>query len=77
MSFATYAKTLAASLFAMFAGAQLVHLWYRPDLSIPEIPPKKGELHTKLYMSWTQNSTDNSTDSDAANAQNNAWFVAG
>ncbi|XP_010564610.1 ubiquinol-cytochrome c reductase complex assembly factor 6 [Haliaeetus albicilla] len=44
----TYLKTLAASLLAMFAGAEVVHRYYRPDLSIPEIPPKPGELKTEL-----------------------------
>jgi hypothetical protein len=39
---------LAASLLAMCAGAQVVHRYYRPDLSIPEIPPKPGELKTEL-----------------------------
>ncbi|XP_009286697.1 PREDICTED: uncharacterized protein C12orf73 homolog [Aptenodytes forsteri] len=33
---------------AMFAGAEVVHRYYRPDLSIPEIPPKPGELKTEL-----------------------------
>lgn len=28
----TYLKTLAASLLAMFAGAEVVHRYYRPDL---------------------------------------------
>ncbi|KAM6425773.1 ubiquinol-cytochrome c reductase complex assembly factor 6 [Rhynochetos jubatus] len=43
-----YAKALAASMLAMFAGAEVVHRYYRPDLSIPEIPPKPGELKTEL-----------------------------
>lgn len=45
-----YLKQLTSGFLAMLAGSQVVHLWYRPDLSIPEIPPKKGELHTQLYM---------------------------
>ncbi|XP_005150493.1 ubiquinol-cytochrome c reductase complex assembly factor 6 [Melopsittacus undulatus] len=44
----TYLKTLTASLLAMFAGAEVVHRYYRPDLSIPEVPPKPGELQTEL-----------------------------
>lgn len=28
----TYLKTLAASMLAMFAGAEVVHRYYRPDL---------------------------------------------
>ncbi|XP_009002757.3 ubiquinol-cytochrome c reductase complex assembly factor 6 isoform X1 [Callithrix jacchus] len=44
----TYVKMLAASLLAMCAGAEVVHRYYRPDLTIPEIPPKRGELKTEL-----------------------------
>ncbi|EHA99499.1 hypothetical protein GW7_10318 [Heterocephalus glaber] len=44
----TYLKMLAASLLAMCAGAEAVHRFYRPDLTIPEIPPKPGELRTEL-----------------------------
>ncbi|KAM6214314.1 ubiquinol-cytochrome c reductase complex assembly factor 6 [Rhynchocyon petersi] len=44
----TYLKMLAASLLAMCAGAEVVHRYYRPDLTIPEIPPKRGELKTEL-----------------------------
>uniref|UniRef100_A0A8B9S3I1 Chromosome 12 open reading frame 73 n=1 Tax=Apteryx owenii TaxID=8824 RepID=A0A8B9S3I1_APTOW len=48
VSWPTYLKTLGASVLAMFAGAEVVHRYYRPDLSIPEIPPKPGELRTEL-----------------------------
>ncbi|XP_014447305.1 uncharacterized protein C12orf73 homolog [Tupaia chinensis] len=44
----TYVKMFAASLLAMCAGAEVVHRYYRPDLTIPEIPPKPGELKTEL-----------------------------
>ncbi|KAL9853462.1 ubiquinol-cytochrome c reductase complex assembly factor 6 isoform 1-T1 [Geothlypis trichas] len=44
----TYLRALAASMLTMFAGAEVVHRYYRPDLSIPEIPPKPGELRTEL-----------------------------
>ncbi|KFV83936.1 Uncharacterized protein C12orf73, partial [Struthio camelus australis] len=44
----TYLKTVGASMLAMFAGAEVVHRYYRPDLSIPEVPPKPGELRTEL-----------------------------
>ncbi|XP_009179817.1 uncharacterized protein C12orf73 homolog [Papio anubis] len=44
----TYLKMLTASLLAMFAGAEVVHRYYRPELTIPEIPPKPGELKTEL-----------------------------
>lgn len=44
----TYLKMLTASLLAMCAGAEVVHRYYRPELTIPEIPPKPGELKTEL-----------------------------
>ncbi|XP_040200181.1 protein BRAWNIN isoform X2 [Rana temporaria] len=48
VSWPQYLKMLSASLLSMFAGAELVHRYYRPDLSVPEIPPKPGELKTQL-----------------------------
>ncbi|XP_023125019.1 ubiquinol-cytochrome-c reductase complex assembly factor 6 [Amphiprion ocellaris] len=48
VSWTRYARFLGASVLAMFAGAQAVHMYYLPDLSIPEIPPKPGELRTEL-----------------------------
>ncbi|XP_003405349.1 ubiquinol-cytochrome c reductase complex assembly factor 6 [Loxodonta africana] len=48
VSWPTYLKRFAASLLAMLAGAEAVHRYYRPDLTIPEIPPKPGELKTEL-----------------------------
>ncbi|XP_044133221.1 protein BRAWNIN [Bufo gargarizans] len=43
-----YLKMLSATILSMLAGAEVVHRYYRPDLSIPEIPPKPGELKTEL-----------------------------
>ncbi|XP_029457362.1 uncharacterized protein C12orf73 homolog [Rhinatrema bivittatum] len=48
VSWPHYLKMLTASILAMFAGAQVVHRYYRPDLSVPEIPPEPGELRTEL-----------------------------
>ncbi|XP_004403586.1 PREDICTED: uncharacterized protein C12orf73-like [Odobenus rosmarus divergens] len=48
VSWATYLKMFAASLLTMCTGAEAVHRYYRPDLTIPEIPPKPGELKTEL-----------------------------
>ncbi|XP_026167906.1 uncharacterized protein LOC113133355 isoform X1 [Mastacembelus armatus] len=48
VSWSRYLRMLGASVLAMFAGAQVVHQYYLPDLSIPEIPPKPGELQTEL-----------------------------
>lgn len=44
VDFWPYFKFLTASLLSMFAGAQLVHSYYKPELIIPAIPPKRGEL---------------------------------
>nr|XP_033808740.1 uncharacterized protein C12orf73 homolog [Geotrypetes seraphini] len=48
VSWPMYLKMLTASALAMFAGAQVVHNYYKPDLSVPEIPPKPGDLRTEL-----------------------------
>uniref|UniRef100_A0A8D0CCR7 Ubiquinol-cytochrome c reductase complex assembly factor 6 n=1 Tax=Salvator merianae TaxID=96440 RepID=A0A8D0CCR7_SALMN len=48
LSWPRYLKLFTANLLAMFAGAEVVHRYYRPDLSIPEVPPKPGELTTEL-----------------------------
>ncbi|XP_054843898.1 ubiquinol-cytochrome-c reductase complex assembly factor 6 [Eublepharis macularius] len=48
VSWPRYLKMFTASMLAMFAGAEVVHRYYRPDLTIPEIPPKPGELRTEL-----------------------------
>ncbi|KAK2842639.1 hypothetical protein Q5P01_012839 [Channa striata] len=48
VSWPRYLRMLGASVLAMFAGAQVVHQYYLPDLSIPDIPPKPGELRTEL-----------------------------
>ncbi|XP_029992250.1 ubiquinol-cytochrome-c reductase complex assembly factor 6 [Sphaeramia orbicularis] len=48
VSWPRYLRMFTASVASMFAGAQVVHQYYLPDLSIPEIPPKPGELQTEL-----------------------------
>ncbi|XP_034886396.1 ubiquinol-cytochrome c reductase complex assembly factor 6-like [Mirounga angustirostris] len=48
VSWATYLKMFAASLLTMCAGAGVVHRYYQPNLTIPEIPPKPGELKKEL-----------------------------
>uniref|UniRef100_A0A8C8VI81 Chromosome 12 open reading frame 73 n=1 Tax=Pelusios castaneus TaxID=367368 RepID=A0A8C8VI81_9SAUR len=48
VSWPRYLKMISASLLFMFAGAEVVHRYYRPDLTIPEVPPKPGELKTEL-----------------------------
>ena len=46
----------------MCAGAEVVHRYYRPDLTIPEIPPKPGELKTELLgLKERQQELQNST----------------
>ncbi|XP_066489981.1 ubiquinol-cytochrome c reductase complex assembly factor 6 [Tiliqua scincoides] len=48
VSWPRYLKMLGASMLAMFAGAEVVHRYYKPDLTVPEVPPKPGELRTEL-----------------------------
>ncbi|KAJ7998386.1 hypothetical protein DPEC_G00222160 [Dallia pectoralis] len=48
VSWPLYLRMFGASVLSMFAGAEVVHQYYRPDLTIPEIPPKPGELRTEL-----------------------------
>ncbi|XP_061750501.1 ubiquinol-cytochrome-c reductase complex assembly factor 6 [Nerophis ophidion] len=48
VSWTRYVRMYGASMLALFAGAQVVHQYYLPDLSIPETPPKPGELRTEL-----------------------------
>ncbi|KAM6973063.1 ubiquinol-cytochrome-c reductase complex assembly factor 6 [Aplochiton taeniatus] len=48
VSWPRYIRMFAASLLSMLAGAEVVHQYYRPDLSIPEIPPRPGELRTEM-----------------------------
>ncbi|XP_020492180.1 ubiquinol-cytochrome-c reductase complex assembly factor 6 [Labrus bergylta] len=48
VSWPRYLRMFGASVLAMFAGAQAVHQYYLPDLTIPEVPPKPGELRTEL-----------------------------
>ncbi|XP_005206535.1 ubiquinol-cytochrome c reductase complex assembly factor 6 isoform X1 [Bos taurus] len=62
VSWSSYLKMFAASLLAMCAGAEVVHRYYRPDLRIPEIPPKPGELKTELLgLKERQQEHQNST----------------
>ncbi|XP_044771140.1 protein BRAWNIN-like [Neomonachus schauinslandi] len=49
VSWATSPKTFAASLLTRCARAEAVHGYYRQDLTIPEIPPKPGELKRELW----------------------------
>ncbi|KAM4678076.1 ubiquinol-cytochrome c reductase complex assembly factor 6 isoform 1-T3 [Discoglossus pictus] len=48
VSWSRYLTMFAASTLSMFAGAEIVHRYYRPDLSVPDVPPKPGELKTEL-----------------------------
>lgn len=48
VSWPQYIRMFGACMLSMFVGAECVHQYYRPDLSIPEIPPKPGELRTEL-----------------------------
>ncbi|KAL7885526.1 hypothetical protein AOLI_G00058210 [Acnodon oligacanthus] len=48
VSWPRYLKMFGASILSMFAGAEVVHRYYQPDLTIPEVPPQPGELQTEL-----------------------------
>ncbi|KAM4573722.1 ubiquinol-cytochrome-c reductase complex assembly factor 6 [Odontesthes bonariensis] len=48
VSWSRYLRMVGACMLSMFAGAQVVHQYYLPDLTIPEVPPKPGELRTEL-----------------------------
>ncbi|KAM9311242.1 ubiquinol-cytochrome c reductase complex assembly factor 6 [Gastrophryne carolinensis] len=61
VSWPQYLKMLSASLLTMLAGAEVVHRYYRPDLSVPEIPPKPGELKTELLGLKQQNESNQET----------------
>ncbi|XP_078273350.1 ubiquinol-cytochrome-c reductase complex assembly factor 6 isoform X3 [Rhinoraja longicauda] len=60
VSWFRYLTMLGTSILTMFAGAEVVHRYYRPDLSIPEIPPKPGELKTELLGLKNEIQTHNS-----------------
>eukprot|EP00050_Salpingoeca_kvevrii_P012742 m.24557 g.24557 ORF g.24557 m.24557 type:complete len:69 (+) comp4287_c0_seq1:2255-2461(+) len=38
-----YLTLVGSTLASMLAGASLVHLYYKPDLTIPDQPPPKPE----------------------------------
>ncbi|XP_078672134.1 ubiquinol-cytochrome-c reductase complex assembly factor 6-like [Branchiostoma floridae x Branchiostoma belcheri] len=64
-----YLRFLTASMLSMFAGAQVMHKLYNPDLSIPDVPPKPGELKTEIHQVWKRPSSDpesSSSDGKAA-----------
>lgn len=44
VSWMRYLTFCAASLASALAGSQMVHLYYKPSLEIPEIPPNPKEL---------------------------------
>lgn len=60
VSWFRYLTMLGTSILTMFAGAEVVHRYYRPDLSIPEIPPKPGELKTEFLGLKDEIQTHNS-----------------
>ncbi|KAA0724432.1 hypothetical protein E1301_Tti003700 [Triplophysa tibetana] len=57
VSWPRYLRMLTASMLSMFAGAQVVHQYYLPDLTIPDVPPKPGELRTEL-LGFKERPTD-------------------
>nr|XP_030712094.1 uncharacterized protein C12orf73 homolog isoform X5 [Globicephala melas] len=77
VSWTSYLKMFAASLLAMCAGAEVVHRYYRPDLTIPEIPPQPGELKTELLgLKERQHEPQNSSlPRTLVLEQNNLWVL--
>ncbi|XP_072025801.1 ubiquinol-cytochrome-c reductase complex assembly factor 6-like [Amphiura filiformis] len=49
-----YLRVALASFFSAAAGAQVVHTYYKPDLTIPETPPEKGQLAKLRKMQQEQ-----------------------
>ncbi|XP_063164209.1 ubiquinol-cytochrome-c reductase complex assembly factor 6 isoform X2 [Candoia aspera] len=47
VSWPKYLKIFTATLLTMLAGAQTVHRYYKPDLTL-DISPKAGELGTEM-----------------------------
>ena len=39
MAWGSYIKVVTASMISMLAGAAVVHNYYKPNLTIPEVPP--------------------------------------
>jgi len=53
-----YVKVVCSYILATVAGAEVVHQYYRPNLTIPAIPPKKGELKTELFYHYDKTKDD-------------------
>jgi len=53
-----YFKVLCSYCLATVAGTEVVHRYYRPNLTIPVVPPKKGELKTELFYNYEKNNDD-------------------
>ena len=51
-------KVFCSYILATMAGAEVVHRYYKPDLTIPAIPPKKGELKTELFYNYVKTKDD-------------------
>lgn len=62
MTTGKYVRIVSSYIIATFAGAELVHRYYSPDLSIPRIPPKKGELKTKLFVNKSEDAEEIKSD---------------
>ena len=53
-----YLKVFCSYCLAAFAGSEVVHRYYRPNLTIPDVPPKKGELKTELFYNYEKINDD-------------------
>lgn len=52
VSWSKYFTFVFASLASALAGSQAVHLYYRPSLEIPEVPPTPGDLDSEKQTGW-------------------------
>lgn len=53
VSWGRYLTFLAATLASALAGSQMVHLYYRPSMEIPQVPPNPGEmLDSEQQTGW-------------------------
>ena len=69
LSTGKYLRIVGAYVIVTFLGAEAVHQYFRPDLSIPKIPPKKGELKTELYFTGSRSSSSSSSSSSKGHTE--------
>jgi len=53
-----YLKVLCSYCLATVAGTEVVHRYYKPNLTIPVVPPKKGELKQNCFTIMKKKNDD-------------------